>query len=883
MSVFYKIDSTKVTYEEYRWGNSPVNAAFGWLLSKCGVKFPSSTDDPNVESLAPFEAHETAIPSEVQEMFQPVAQELALLGFHSPRLHVIRDASNSTLICWATFPHVSGQAFARIHYRSWTHPRPPRVYLWPIFYSAFTDGTFLNSTAGKPDLAAPPAVRVNRLRGVSATALWQSHWERLQAEARAGRAVVTAMTADEVRALSERVHVEHRDFHLRRGVFKPVSGAEQQQATAYEQSVAAATQAGGGEHAEVLAEMDRLQNKKPGLGSGAALLLLTMAAFVVFGGMVWGWKFALLLIPILLIHEFGHYVAMRLFKYRNLRMLFIPLFGAAVIGSNYNVPGWKKVIVSLMGPVPGIFLGCVLGGVALFTKNDLLLTTAMMFVVINAFNLLPVLPLDGGWVLHTILFCRNASLDAGFRIVAGLGLIATGLFFQARILPFLAIPMFLGVPTVFKLASIVGKLRAQGIEPASEDSQTIPPAVAQTIIGEVKSAFPRGVNNKILAQHTLSVFETLNARPPHWAVSLLFLGIHGATVLVAVVAMMILAMGKSGDVGSFLRTAAQAPRHEIDCGSLKVWRGATATASLTNSRHTIIATLPKRKTAEAKYKELSLRVPDPARLTLFGDSLLLTLPAGDDALRQKWVAEFESFSRELVVERTNFSVGLRLQFIAPTDEEAKSIEEELKGYFQSRRDLRLIPPWQPGRALTAQESKARRTYRTAALAASGAYTNAAFVALNQRITAAQRQGDDAKEKRLREEIGELFKSLRQQALADLKRPDAANYDPAILEQFTALPEHSSTNEEYPKHLLKLGASMGQWPEADAAPDPDRCAASSGIARRFGPLLTLEWVNFHSIAEGAPALLEWLCAKRCGGFNYDIPNAASPALELSEEQ
>src|SRR6185503_6312305 len=106
----------------------------------------------------PFEVHETAIPSDVQALFQPVAQELALLGFHSPVYHVIRDASHSTLICWATFAHASGQAFARIHYRQWTHPRPQRVYLFPVFYSAFTDGTFLASTAGKPDMATPPTV-----------------------------------------------------------------------------------------------------------------------------------------------------------------------------------------------------------------------------------------------------------------------------------------------------------------------------------------------------------------------------------------------------------------------------------------------------------------------------------------------------------------------------------------------------------------------------------------------------------------------------------------------------------------------------------------------------------------------------------------------------
>ena len=35
---------------------------------------------------------------------------------------------------------------------------------------------------------------------------------------------------------------------------------------------------------------------------------------------------------------------MRLFRYSNVKMFFIPLLGAAVSGRHYNVPGWKKVV-----------------------------------------------------------------------------------------------------------------------------------------------------------------------------------------------------------------------------------------------------------------------------------------------------------------------------------------------------------------------------------------------------------------------------------------------------------------------------------------------------------------------------------------------------------
>jgi hypothetical protein len=45
---------------------------------------------------------------------------------------------------------------------------------------------------------------------------------------------------------------------------------------------------------------------------------------------------------------------MRIFHYRDVRMFFIPFFGAAVSGRHYNIAGWKKAVVSMMGPVPAL-------------------------------------------------------------------------------------------------------------------------------------------------------------------------------------------------------------------------------------------------------------------------------------------------------------------------------------------------------------------------------------------------------------------------------------------------------------------------------------------------------------------------------------------------
>src|SRR5439155_4332897 len=125
----------------------------------------------------------------------------------------------------------------------------------------------------------------------------------------------------------------------------------------------------------------------------------------------------------LVFHELGHYVAMRVFGYRNLRMFFIPFFGAAVSGQHYNIAGWKKAVVALAGPLPGIVLGVPLGVIGAVANESKVIEVAWMLLVLNGFNLLPFLPLDGGWVVHAVLFVRHPVLEVVFRIFAALAML----------------------------------------------------------------------------------------------------------------------------------------------------------------------------------------------------------------------------------------------------------------------------------------------------------------------------------------------------------------------------------------------------------------------------------------------------------------------------
>jgi Zn-dependent protease len=119
-----------------------------------------------------------------------------------------------------------------------------------------------------------------------------------------------------------------------------------------------------------------------------------------------------LLVGVLLFHEIGHFIGMRYFDYRDVKMFFIPLFGAAVSGKKEDAPAWQQAIVLLLGPLPGLALGCALYFCDLAWPSELLRDAARILVYLNLFNLLPVRPLDGGRLLHLLLFSRHRGLEA---------------------------------------------------------------------------------------------------------------------------------------------------------------------------------------------------------------------------------------------------------------------------------------------------------------------------------------------------------------------------------------------------------------------------------------------------------------------------------------
>jgi Zn-dependent protease len=148
--------------------------------------------------------------------------------------------------------------------------------------------------------------------------------------------------------------------------------------------------------------------------------LISLALYIVLGYYVFhSFSILILITAIVVIHEMGHFLAMKAFHYKDLGIFFIPLLGAYVSGTKREVSQWQSAIILLAGPLPGIILGVIffiaadsnpylnIAGISYFTIGNL-------FVFLNLLNLFPVYPLDGGQLLNRVFLEEESWISKLF-------------------------------------------------------------------------------------------------------------------------------------------------------------------------------------------------------------------------------------------------------------------------------------------------------------------------------------------------------------------------------------------------------------------------------------------------------------------------------------
>lgn len=175
-------------------------------------------------------------------------------------------------------------------------------------------------------------------------------------------------------------------------------------------------------------------------------MLLFFAIFMWLGLDV---AFLIVLVVVLFIHEGGHFLAMKIFGYRNVNMFFVPFFGAFVSGEKLNAPYRHELIMILAGPVPGILLGMLLAVPAVNGGSTAILLPAFILLGLNVLNLLPVFPLDGARVVDRLFTSGNQHLRI-FFLVLSLMAVAAYIIFSGR--------FFIALISVGIVGQIIGSL-----------------------------------------------------------------------------------------------------------------------------------------------------------------------------------------------------------------------------------------------------------------------------------------------------------------------------------------------------------------------------------------------------------------------------------------
>jgi stage IV sporulation protein FB len=224
-------------------------------------------------------------------------------------------------------------------------------------------------------------------------------------------------------------------------------------------------------------------------------------------------QFVLFLILVLFVHEMGHYAFMKLYKYENVRMLFIPLMGAFVQGTKDKYSQKQSFIVVSAGPFPGLYIGIVLLILSSVYKLDWLVELSFLFLFLNIINLLPIDPLDGGQLFKLMVNRKRDLFLLIFALLSSLTLIGFGFLINSWLMVVFGFFMAIKIRSIQRNYIIRKKLDEQNVNYVStyEELPNRSYALIRDVVVDETPALKKYLeiseesNDDVLASHVNSV------------------------------------------------------------------------------------------------------------------------------------------------------------------------------------------------------------------------------------------------------------------------------------------------------------------------------------------------------------------------------------------
>ena len=167
----------------------------------------------------------------------------------------------------------------------------------------------------------------------------------------------------------------------------------------------------------------------PGAAPHAALAVkgqhpaVAIGGTLLFAAFVWwisgSWIIAVALIFGLLVHEYGHVLAMNRLGMGPAKIYIIPFLGGLAAGQRAPSSVWDGVVVAMAGPLFGLLAVIPFFGLAFLLGDPAWRYGAFVIAMINLINLAPAPPLDGSKALGPVLGRIHPRVEQGVMLAIG--------------------------------------------------------------------------------------------------------------------------------------------------------------------------------------------------------------------------------------------------------------------------------------------------------------------------------------------------------------------------------------------------------------------------------------------------------------------------------
>ena len=152
---------------------------------------------------------------------------------------------------------------------------------------------------------------------------------------------------------------------------------------------------------------------------------------LLLGGLIWwltgSWIAVVAILFGLLVHEYGHVLAMNAYGMGPARIYIVPFLGGMAKAQRRAESEWHGVLVSLAGPAFGLLAAIPFFGLYIVTGQGMWLQGVFYIAMLNLLNLAPAPPLDGSKALGPVLALIHPMVEKVAMVVVGAVVVLWGL------------------------------------------------------------------------------------------------------------------------------------------------------------------------------------------------------------------------------------------------------------------------------------------------------------------------------------------------------------------------------------------------------------------------------------------------------------------------